>query len=288
MSNLLTGPILVILALVLYLYFLMTKIHYVFFLQHHGQFVNATLPSRKVTNTASPSATTVTSADGVFVTLLFNIPTDRAVVDHNCARLSRSGYKFEIYTDSLDQSYCSVCECIQFVPRNCSCPHPDRYDCPLCEKLHFLLYMILTKDEFVFIDSDLIILRDDFMPALLGRTKHFDFIASYGFGNYSRWKYSGPFNSGLMFVRRLDHIDYHELIALMTSLGTNNDQNVISDFIHRKYKRWDTLSLQWHCRYLFRSEHDIDFHDCFTFHGRWNDLKSALNRENFTLLRTEF
>lgn len=244
-------------------------------------------PLQTVTNDDTLSRLTPESSKLLFMTLSFKFPSERPMLDHNCATLSRAGYHYHIHTDDIAQPYCKLCNCILFVPSNCTCPQPHRYDCPLCEKLHFLKDRIGERKEFVFLDSDLIILRDEFMPALQQRALYFDFLAAYGFGNYSRWRYSAPFNSGLIFVRRLPGIDYEKMISLMYEMGTNNDQNVISAFVHKYYKRWDTLSLNWHCRYLYRREHDIPFDECFTFHGRRQALKAALHGRKFQLRRTK-
>lgn len=274
-------------ALLVSLFCAITLMPTVFHVHQQIRYKTESLPTQSATNGDTLSPTSPTSSKLVFVTLSFKFPAERPMLDHNCARLSNAGYKYYIYTDDIHQPYCSVCKCIPFEPKNCTCPQPERYDCSLCEKLEFLVDLITTTKEFVFIDSDLIILRDDFMPALQARTLYFDFLASYGFGNYSKWRFKGSFNSGLMFVRRLEHIDYRRLITMMSEMGTNNDQNVISNFVHKFYKRWDTLSLRWHCRYLFRSEHNINFDDCFTFHGRRHALRSILKGRNFSLLQTQ-
>lgn len=224
-----------------------------------------------------------------FVTLSFDFGDKRPMLEHNCAFLSQNGHTFDIYTDITSHPYCKVCNCIQFVPSNCTCPKPDRRDCSLCEKLAFIVKLMGTREEIVFIDSDLLLLRQEFLPALKARTEHFDFLASYGFGSYDTWKYSSPFNSGLMFMRRLQGLDYELLMKMMVDMNGNNDQNIISAFVRQFYARRDTLSLQWHCRMLNRPEHNINFDDCFTFHGRDFALRSAVNesRSNFTYLHTQ-
>lgn len=221
-----------------------------------------------------------------FVTLSFNFGPVRPMVEHNCAMLSRAGYEFDIYTDNTTQPHCSTCNCIHFERSHCRCPQPDRFDCSLCEKLFFLSQQMKNLPEFVFIDSDLIILREEFMAALVARTRHFDFLATYGFGRYDKWHYNAPFNSGLMFIRRLDGIDYSKMIDMMQEMGNNNDQNVISVFVRKYYTRWDSLSLKWHCRYLHRPEHSIKFEDCFTFHGRYSSFKTVLRGKKFSYLHT--
>lgn len=221
-----------------------------------------------------------------FVTLCFNQSSVKHMVDHNCAFLTKAGYHFNIYTDDLSQPYCSICSCKPFRPTKCTCPQPERSDCSLCEKLMFMVKLTETMSTYVFIDSDLIILRDTFMPALQARTTHFDFLAAYGFGPYRNWHYTSQFNSGLMFLRRLDHINYTKMIDIMYDMGTNNDQNVISSFVQKYYRNWDTLSLRWHCRYLYRKEHNIDFSNCMTFHGRNGALQHVLETSKFQLSST--
>lgn len=222
-----------------------------------------------------------------FVTLCFNQTAVKPMVDHNCAFLNKLGYQFHIYTDDLTQSYCSTCSCTPFRLKNCTCPQPGRSDCSLCEKLLFMIDLTNSMSSFVFLDSDLILLKDRFIPALRARTEHFDFLAAYGFGVSQNWRYTSQFNSGLMFLRRLQSVNYSKLVDIMYDMGTNNDQNVISTFIQRYYENWDTLSLRWHCRYLYRKEHNINFTDCMTFHGRNQALSQVLNASNLQLMTTK-
>lgn len=219
-----------------------------------------------------------------FVTLCFNQPNIATMVDHNCAMLTRGGYKFEIYTDDISQGYCRTCSCKLFRLTNCTCPQPERSDCSLCEKLAFIVALSQSMDSYVFIDSDLVILADRFMPALEARAVHFDFMAAYGFGLYQNWRYTAQFNSGLMFLRRLPDVNYTKMIDIMYEMGTNNDQNVISSFIHSYYTNWDALSLRWHCRYLYRKENNINPSHCLTFHGRGRALENLINSSTFQLL----
>lgn len=218
-----------------------------------------------------------------FVTLLFGLRLEAPMIEHNCALLSQNGHRFDIYIDNTSHPLCRSCTCVQFHATGCKCPEPTRYDCWLCEKLAFIAALMRTRDEMVFIDSDLVILKDEFLPALASRTAHFDFLASYGHGNPSNWRYTAPFNSGLMFMRRLEGLNYTILMDLMSEMGTNNDQNVISFFVQQFYRRWDSLSLKWHCRYLYKREHNIDFNDCFTFHGRYAALQSISKNANILL-----
>lgn len=202
-----------------------------------------------------------------FITLSFNYSGDRAVIDHNCERLSRNRYNFEIHTDDLTQPYCHKCHCVPFDVQNCTCHFPSKSNCNHCNKLGFIVKSIRANFEFVFLDSDLVILKDELMPRLEARTIGFDFLATYGFVTHKEWTYRAQFNSGLMFIRRLDDVDYEKSFALKSKIQTNSDQVVISRFVHENYVRWDVLSLRWHCRYLDRPEHSIDISDCFTFHA---------------------
>lgn len=202
-----------------------------------------------------------------FITLSFNYSADNDVIDHNCERLSNNGYNFEIHTDDMTQPYCQKCQCVPFEVQNCTCHFPSKSNCNHCNKLGFIVKTIKSNFEFVFLDSDLVILKDELMPRLQARTIGFDFLATYGFVTHKEWTYHAQFNSGLMFIRRLDEVNYDELFALKSKIQTNSDQVVISRFVHENYIRWDILSLQWHCRYLDRPEHSIDISDCFTFHA---------------------
>lgn len=220
------------------------------------------------------------------VTLSFNLTEERFMIDHNCALLSRTRHIYEIHTDNLTHPFCQICSCRRFIPTNCPCPSPTTPGCPLCEKLAFLARLMRTSGEIVFLDSDLVILRPDFPDALQTRAQHFDFLASYGFGNTCSWKHTSPFNSGLMFIRRLSSVNYAHMLTLMRRMGGNNDQNVISPFVRDRYLRWDTLSLRWHCRYLHKAQNDIPVDQCFTFHGRGRAVASVMSKLNRTLLRT--
>ncbi|PXF43964.1 hypothetical protein BWQ96_06274 [Gracilariopsis chorda] len=138
----------------------------------------------------------------------------------------------------------------------------------------------------VFLDSDVIILREDFVDRLLARTAHFDFLAAYGFDHPCKKRFHTPFNSGLMFIRTIPNVNYSKMVDVMWKLNNNNDQNMISKFVQRQYVNWDTLSLRWHCRYLYKEGYDIPAKDCYTFHGRSKALNDFLQKTNSTLLDT--
>lgn len=202
-----------------------------------------------------------------FVTLSFNNTKDTHVIDHNCARLQNAGYVYEIHTDDITMPCCKTCQCIYFQDKNCSCPRPNKGQCNLCNKLIFLVDMIKATSEFVFLDSDVVILKDEFMPALQIRSKHFDFLGTYGSQSLEKQLYRSQFSSGLMFIRRIDGLFYDEIFDIRDELVTNGDQQIISKFIHKYYSRWDVLSFKWHCRYLERPEFAMNISDCFTYHA---------------------
>lgn len=201
-----------------------------------------------------------------FVSLTYNGSEDLQVLEHNCVLLSRAGYTFELHTDDLGLRICKTCTCVPFSMYDCVCPNANGMKC-VCNKLHFVIDSMQTYDQYVFLDSDLVIMNDAFMPALLVRTEHFDFIAAYGFPRKGSWTYRWFFNSGLFFIRRIDGLNYTEMIDIRDKLNKNGDQIAISEFVHAYYERWDVLSLRWHCRFLYRSEYSIDPKDCLTYHG---------------------
>lgn len=222
-----------------------------------------------------------------YVTLLFNQTEAQPLVDHNCALLSRAGYGFTIFTDDLSQPACTVCSCVLYAPVQCDCPHPTLGQCELCKKLQFVVDVISNHTEFIFIDADFLILRPVFMPALQARTLHFDFLASYGFHPPANMHFTSSFNSGLFFMRRLPALDYGQMIPMLSRLGSNNDQNIISAFVRKHYARWDTLSLRFHCRFLDRPENNIGVHACLAFHSKKLSRAAYLAKANYTLLRTD-
>lgn len=109
------------------------------------------------------------------VTLAFNRTkaSDWHMIAHNCAFLSRTNHTYFIHIDNTSHSFCERCNCVRFVPTNCTCPHPDAYNCALCEKLHFVIHALKQYNKIVFLDSDVILLRHDFMERLQSRAKHF-------------------------------------------------------------------------------------------------------------------
>lgn len=201
--------------------------------------------------------------------------------------LSRNNYEFRIFTDDVTQPACRTCTCVAYDPPPCECPRPKLSGCHLCKKLEFVITSIKNMHEFIFVDSDFLILNDTFMPALEARAAHFDFLATYNFMPPASLKFLSSFNSGLMFLRRIDGLNYDEMRRIMHRQGFNNDQNTISMFIHRYYVRWDTFSLRWHCRFLDRPENNIEVHACIGFHAKRKAREVFLKERNFSLLTTE-
>lgn len=229
-----------------------------------------------------------TSASSVptFITLSFNNTRELDVIEHNCVRLYNAGHTFEIHTDDLTQPFCRLCRCLPFETTNCSCPNPIGTACSHCQKLVFIVDMLKTMPEFIILDSDLVILDDIFIPAMVSRTAYFDFVAAYGFGKPENWNYAMHFNSGLMYMRRLEGLNYDELHDIKEELGANGDQIVVSRFVHKYYKNWDVLSLRWHCRFLDRPENSIEPTDCLTFHGHINQRKIKIPDFRFSKIAT--
>lgn len=247
--------------------------------------------ARHVLSTASEHNPSIS-----FVTLSFNHTRgdDHDIIDHNCAVIHSHGLQLHIFTDNLTQPACSSsstsCTCHRFQEPVCSCPYSLLNERCFCTKLLFLRDILVnplpTFDEFVFIDADLIIVKPElFIPALLARTKHFDFLSPYAYQELSNWRYTNQFNSGLFFIRRNKSVDYNGLIDEWKRLGSSNDQIVLSSFVRKNVRNWDTLSLKWHCRHLNRREHNIPISDCYTHHSK-RLLRQALFDSGFKLLRS--
>eukprot|EP00177_Eucheuma_denticulatum_P000437 GFKZ01000754.1.p1 GENE.GFKZ01000754.1~~GFKZ01000754.1.p1 ORF type:complete len:294 (+),score=11.87 GFKZ01000754.1:606-1487(+) len=235
-----------------------------------------------------PSTLTALPPPLTFVTLSFNQSTDDRVISHNCVLISRSLHRLYIHTDSPTKPFCSLCTCIPYTPINCTCatrpsPSPPK-SCVLCEKLHLIDTLLTTLPNFVYLDTDLVILNPDFMDRLSTRTTHVDFLASYGFDDPCTRQYGAMFNSGLFFIRRIAHWRQGMLVNLMSSLNATNDQNVISAFVYKAVQEWDTLDMQWHCRFLQRRNYSIPPEKCYTLHGRGPGIKETLRKLNRTLL----
>lgn len=251
-------------------------------------FLTSYIPPHPKHISLASSTVSVLPSPLTFVTLSFNQSKDDNIISHNCVVMSRSRHRLYIHTDNLTKPFCSLCTCIPFKPTNCTCPQPKSPStpkkCPLCEKLHFVDNLITTLPFFVYLDTDLIILNPHFMDRLATRATDFDFLAAYGFDNPCNRSYGGMFNSGLFFIRRVAHWRQGMLITLMSQMGVTNDQNVISAFVYQSIQDWDTLSLQWHCRFLQRRNYTIPPAKCYTLHGRGPAIKQTLTNLNRTLL----
>lgn len=202
------------------------------------------------------------------ITLLFNSTIDIPSVEHNCVLLHAQRAGYYIYTDNVNASHCELCDCVPFHPLNCPCPRPEARACNHCEKLHFLIARLHELNEFVFLDSDVVILKEQFLARLLARARVHDMLASRGHTKPDLRRYYGHFNSGVMFLRRVDGVNYGEMIQMMYEGRRNQDQGVVSEFVFKHYRNWDRLSLKWHCRGLGKEGYDIPPGDCYTFHDR--------------------
>lgn len=266
--------------------------------EHNVSWVSA-LPNRFENGNSQASLTSSSSTRKTltipFVTLSFNQTnsTDQLIVDHNCAALQSHGMHFHIFTDDINQPACaaSSCTCHFFQQQTCECPYAKPNERCFCAKIHFLRDIMTnpspTFDEFVFIDSDLIIVQpDQFIPALIARTRHFDFLAPYAYQQLGNWKYSNQFNSGLFFIRRNQAVDYNGLMDTWHRMKSSNDQIVFSSFVRQTTRKWDSLSLKWHCRNLERSENNIRIDECYTQHSK-KPARQPLFDSGFRLQRSE-
>lgn len=162
----------------------------------HGQALVTVLlgdiKERDNTKTFLTSSPSVQLSNIPFFTLSFNQTNgvDHSIIGHNCALIQADGLNLHIFTDNLTQPVCSSSSCTYHIyqPKPCSCPHALPNERCFYTKLHFLRDILIdssdTFDEFVFIHSDVIIVQpEQFIPALLTRTTHFDFLAPYSYQN---------------------------------------------------------------------------------------------------------
>lgn len=209
------------------------------------------------------------------ITLIYSKPADHINIAHNCRVISRTSHKLFVHTDNISQPYCGLCQCILFKQFDCLCPAGEN-GCPKmnpCQKVRFLMQSLKQYGEFLFLDSDLIIMKPDFLNRMQRRSQTDDFLATYGHLHVNKSRcshsYHRDFNTGLMFMRRLPDVDYDSIITLMyKERKANHDQRVISAFIQKNYNNWDTLSFKWHCRSLKLYNQDIPLEDCYTIHDR--------------------
>lgn len=160
-----------------------------------------------------------------YITFMFNQTAEEVLVDHNCETLTRSGYVFHIFTNNVHQRACSTCTCHLHILTPCECPHPESNGCGYCHKMHFMVNAMQRFSAFIFMDTDFVILKDIFIPELQSRTQYSDFLAIYVFSPVASWRYTTAFNSGLMFMRRLENVDYGSMLDNYQQRNSNGDQN---------------------------------------------------------------
>ena len=234
-------------------------------------------------NTFPVAVPQVTRAEPLTVlTLIYTQSREHAFVEHNCALISQTQHHYIIFTDDLSQNYCTKCECRLFTKANCECPVEDCGRKNPCEKLFFFINLFDQFDEFVFLDSDLLILMKQFLNRLSIRSKAHDFLATYAHSIMQSMPqpYLSRFNSGLFFVRKLPRLNYDEMKKMLYDSAQKRDQYIISLFVQKRYQNWDTLSWKWHCRQLRVWNQDIPLSECYTIHDREQARKvfRALNR----------
>lgn len=219
--------------------------------------------------------------------------TSEDIVLHNCLMAknqssSQREYQFVVYTDDMLLPVCQQCDCRQFIRYNCSCPIKN---CAgkrnICEKNHFFSHLMAQEKEFVFLDFDLIILDGGLFEEMYSRSRTNDFLATRAHGTFNAApKYRKGFNSGLVFIRTIPEADPLLLRKYLYSGVTraDYDQRVLSYFVHQHYKRWDELSIKWHCRKLGKAVYsDMPLSDCVAFHPQ-NEEELERLKSNYTLL----
>ena len=224
------------------------------------------------------------------VTMTIGQSNEHQYIEHNCMRISPTQHHFVVFTDDLSQAYCSKCECRLFTRDNrekcMKRNNDDRVAIGWCEKLYFFVRLFDYFDEFVLLDSDLLILKDEFLDRLSARTRVHDFLATYGHMMMITLpqSYKSSFNSGLLFMRRLSGLDYNEIATIYEDSTATGDQNIISRFVQKRYDNWDTLSWKWHCRGLLKYKQNIPVSHCYTIHDR-SDAKRVFRELNLTMSR---
>lgn len=232
-------------------------------------------PLSRVPPANQPAPLTVT-------TLAYNVPFDTANVAHNCRIISSTRHRFLIYTDDMAAPYCRLCTCRRFVPVHCPNPKPGTRN--HCEKAAFTARMVPYLREMVYLDSDLIVMRRDFLDRLYWRSRAHDFLASYDQTGYGKEvKYFNFFNSGLFFMRDLPGVNWTDIIPRMYRYRVSSDQSILTGFVFDYYKHWDTLSWRWHCRNVIKMKQDTPVSECYTIHDR-NEQARLRARVNHTLL----
>ena len=217
-------------------------------------------------------------------TLHFAQDSDAYGVEHNCVLAAEASASMAVITDNPKYGYCAVCRCIPFNPTHC--PAPTRYG-NNCEKLALVQRLLGEVGEFVYLDSDLVVMKPRFFRMLAPRTGAHDFVAPLAEGAYlQRARHRNFFNSGLMFIRALPAANHSDLVPRMYRLATGSDQSIITYHVRDYYDNYDNLSLQWHCRRILRYNIDIHPKYCITVHDR-NEIWTILKMLNMQLRKAE-
>jgi hypothetical protein len=141
-------------------------------------------------------------------------------------------------------------------------------------------------------DFDLVMLYPTVLEELKVRSQTNDFLATRAHTSFQRIpRYRNDFNSGLVYIRKIPEVDPMLLRHYMYAKGTNGnfDQAVLSYFVHHHYKRWDELSIKWHCRLIHNQTNawqnltkngrkteeiypDMDIQDCQALHPPTDEM----------------
>jgi hypothetical protein len=229
-------------------------------------------------------------------------------ISRNDASISSSSpspaFNYVVYTDNLSLEVCQHCECQEFKLYNCSCPVDD---CEgkrnACEKNHLFSDLLEQEGEFIFLDFDLAMLYPTVLEEVKVRSRTTDFLATRAQASFRRSpRYRNDFNSGLVYIRKIPEADPMLLRRYMYAdvANGNQDQAILSYFVHHHYKRWDELSIKWHCRFVQNQSRawqdpkqekngrtsvevypDMDIHDCQTLHPPTDEMLEQLK---YTLL----
>lgn len=252
------------------------------------------LKTLRLPNPELPVSSTIgtPSSEGLtFISLSYGVGVkdDTVNINHNCRKIRASQRdmpnRFIIYTNNGSEAFCQMCECRRFVPRQCACPRLPE-DCKWrnpCEKLYFIEDMVAQFEEYVFLDTDLLIMKDEFFKKLYARSRVHDFLASYGHDMSAPALYTRDFNSGLFFIRRLANRNYALMAKEMYRTRATRDQTIVSWFIRSFYDDWDSLSYKWHCRALLKGRQTIPTEHCYTIHDR-DEIEGLLANISFTRL----
>lgn len=218
------------------------------------------------------------------VSMHYNNPWDRYGIEHNCILARDSGFTMNVFTENLEYDYCKVCKCYPLNLMNCKPPDPLEGAPNFCEKMNFISESLERFKEVVFLDADLVVLDPNFYKYLAARAYVHDFLAPYAEGSYNEsFKYRNTFNGGLMFIRTIPGANHSDLLPMMYRFNSGCDQYMVSAYIHKYYRNWDSLSWKWHCRGLKQYKMDIPIEDCITLHQRGPEGWELLEKLNYTL-----